>query len=139
MLAVLGRSARPVAARGGRAREGLLSKRRRSNLCRGIGFRERVVVGVEVAVAGEVFWAIGALFCLGGGIGLAGVEINQRVEGEASGLLVIIEGGGAETIVEEMEIILDGYISSEEIVKVNVGQGGVVKDDGVAAVRRIVG
>ena len=115
MLAVLGRSARPVAALRGRAKEGLLSRRRRSNLSRRIGALERVASGVSIALASEVFIIVGVgviAFVGEGGSRLAGVEINHRIKGKAIGI-VLVDGGSDEPVLKEMKIILNGCISCE--------------------------
>lgn len=120
MPPALSRSARPVAALRGRAKEGLLSRRRRSNLRRSIGALERIVSGVNIALAGETLVGViiigfgVVILVVVGRVGsrLAGVEINHRIKGKAMGVFVI-DGGSGEPVLKEVKIVLSGRISCE--------------------------
>lgn len=112
MLTVLSREARPVAALSGRAKDGLLSRRRRSILERRIVALWRVFAGVDVTVDGEVVLVPGVLVVRGGSR-LAGVEINHRIKGKAIGIEVIMSVGSGEPILKEVKTIFNGSISCE--------------------------
>ena len=118
-LLVLSRSVRPVAALSGRAKEGLLSRRRRSIRGRRTSVLEQVAVEVVVAIVVglEVVSVMGGV-----GVRLAGVEINQRIKGKsiaAEGDVVldvntVVEGiATGKPVFKETKIISNGTISCE--------------------------
>jgi hypothetical protein len=107
VLTVLSREARPVAALSGRAKEGLLSRRRRSSLGRRIVALWGLFAGVDIAVGREFVIILGILVVRGGSR-LAGVKINHRIKGKAIGIEVIMRSGRGEFVFKEVKIILSG-------------------------------